>query len=152
MKENEIKNYLELAILVGKIEVQIHNIEKGDLGCQLSILERFPYFDMRGAAELRKNALKEYYEMLVVAFLNTCKFTYEATDSTILEAINACVEQLNKVLSERGFEVQLLPIAKTLYDLYERANKKLLELGLDVNAKNLEELKRRIFMGWSIVR
>ena len=152
MKEKEIISCLELANLVGKIEIQVRNIEKGDLNCQLTILNQFPYFDLKGATELRNDALKEYYVMLVTAFINSCKLTYEATDNTILDLINNCVVRLNNVLKVRLFDVQLLPLAKTLYDLHDYANKKLLKLGLNDNAKNLEELKKRIFMGWSIVK
>lgn len=152
MKEKEIISCLELANLVGKIEIQVRNIEKGDLNCQLTILNQFPYFDMKGVVELRTEALKEYYVMLVTAFLNTCKLTYEATDNTILDLINDCVVRLNNVLRARSFDVKLLPIAKTLYDLHDCANKKLLKLGLNDNANNLEELRRRIFLSWSVVR
>lgn len=152
MKEIEIVKCLELANLVGKIEIQVRNIEKGDLNCQLTLLNQFPYFDMKGVAELRNDALNEYYVMLVTAFFNTCKLTFEATDNTILDLINDCVVRLNGVLKARLFDVQLLPLAKTLYDLHDCANKKLLKLGLSDYAKNLEELKKRIFMDWSIVQ
>ena len=87
MTENEIKNYLELGNLVIKIEAQEFNIEKGDLNFQFACLDRFPFFDGSGLVELRKDALKEYYEMLIAAFFCSCKFTYETIDSTILETI-----------------------------------------------------------------
>lgn len=148
MTENEIKNYLELGGLVVKIEAQAFNIEKGDLGFQIQILERFPYFDGSKLAELRKDALKEYYEMLIAAFYSSCKFTYEASDPTILETINACVEHLNKVIAHRGFAVQGLPLADTLRKLYNCAYAKLLKAGLKENALNLEKLKKSVFHGW----
>ena len=152
MTENEIKNYIELGSLVVKIEAQAYNIEKGDLNLQIACLDKFPYFDESDFVALRKDALKEYYEMLIAAFLYSCKFTYESTDETILQAINACVERLNTVLASRGFSVQLLPMAKTLYDLYNCAYSKLLKEGLKDNAKNLEELRYRIFMHWTRVQ
>lgn len=152
MTENEIKNYIELGSLVTKIEAQAYNIEKGDLNLQIAYLDRYPYFDASGLVALRQDALKEYYEMLIAAFLYSCKFTYETTDATILQAINACVERLNTVLASRGFAVQLLPLAKTLYDLYNCANAKLLKEGLKDNARNLEELRYRIFMHWTSTR
>lgn len=152
MNERELIRCLDLANLVGKIEIQVRNIENGDLNCQLTVLNQFPYFDMKGAAGLRKDALNEYYVMLATAFYNTCKLTYEATDNTILDLINDCVVRLNNVLKARLFDVQLLPIAKTLYDLHDCVIMKLSKLGLNDNARNLEELKKRIFMGWSVVR
>lgn len=149
MTENEIKNYIELGSLVTKIEAQAYNIEKGDLNLQIAYLDRFPYFDASNLVALRKDTLKEYYEMLIAAFLYSCKFTYETTDATILQATNACVERLNTVLASRGFAVQLLPLAKTLYELFNCAYAKLLKEGLKDNAKNLEELRCRIFMHWT---
>lgn len=89
MTENEIKNYIELGSLVTKIEAQAYNIEKGDLNLQIAYLDRFPYFDASNLVALRKDTLKEYYEMLIAAFLYSCKFTYETTDATILQATNA---------------------------------------------------------------
>lgn len=87
--------------------------------------------------------------MQIVAFLYSCKFTYESSDYTILVSINACVEKLNMVLASCAFDVQLLPLAKPLYDLYNRAYAKLLKDGLKDNAKNLEELRYRIFVRWT---
>ena len=149
MTENEIKNYIELGSLVTKIEAQAYNIEKGDLNLQVAYWDKYPYFDASNLVELRRDALKEYYEMLVSAFLYACRFTYETSDSTIFEAINACVERLNVVIASRGFAVQLVPLAKTLYDLYNCAHNKLLKAGLKENASQLEELRYRIFMHWA---
>ena len=151
MIENEIKNYIELGSLVPKIEAQAYNLEKGDLNLQVAYLDKYPYFDASKLVELRRDALKEYYEMLVVAFLYSCRFTYEFTDSTILEAINACVVRLNVVINSRGFAVQLVPLAKTIYDLYNCAHNKLIKLGLKDNAAQLEQLRYRIFMRWNIM-
>lgn len=148
MTENEIKNYLELGNLVVKIEAQAFNIEKGDLGFQIQLLDRFPYFDSSKLVELWKDALKEYYEMLITAFYSSCKFIYEASDPTIFEAINACVEHFNNVIAHRGYAVQGLPLAETLYKLYNCAYAKLLKAGLKENASNLEKLKKNIFHGW----
>ena len=152
MTENEIKNYIELGSLVTKIEAQAYNIEKGDLNLQIACLDRYPYFGASGLVALRKDALKEYYEMLITAFLYSCKFAYETKDATILEAINACVERLNTILDSRGFAVLHLPLAKTLYNLYNRTYAKLLKEGLKDNANNLEELRYRIFMHWARVQ
>ena len=116
---------------------------------QIAYLERFPYFDGSNLLKLRKDALNEYYVMLVTAFLKSCKFLYETTDETIIEAIDSCVVMLNKGLASRSFSVQLLPIAPTLYKLFDCVNKKLLKAGLNNNAANLEELRRRIFLSWT---
>ena len=152
MTENEIKNYIELGSLVTKIETQAYNIEKGDMNLQVAYWDQYPYFDASKLVELRKDALKEYYEMLVVAFLYSCRFTYETKDPADLEAINACIERLNVVIASRGFSVQLVPMAKTLYDLYNCAHTKLLKAGLNENASQLEKLRYRIFMHWTAVR
>ena len=114
MTENEIKNYIELGNLVVKIEAQVFNIEKGDLNFQIACIDKYPFFDGSGLLKLRKDALKEYYEMLITAFFCSCKFTYETSDTTILEAINACVVHLNDVIARRSFAVQGLPMAKPL--------------------------------------
>ena len=148
MIENEIKNCIELGNLVANIEAHAYNIETGDLGFQIACLDRYPFFDGSKLVKLRKDALKEYYEMLIAAFLYSCKLTYETADATILEAINTCVVRLNTVLAHRGFTVQLLPLAKTLYDLYNCAYTKLIKAGLKENALNLEKLKKSIFHGW----
>ena len=152
MTENEINNYIELGNLVTKLEAQAHDIEKGDLNIQIAVLDKYPYFDTSNLVALRKDALKEYYEMLVDAFLYSCKFTYETTDATILQAINACVERLNTILASRGFAVHPLPFAKTLYDRYNCAYAKLLKEGFKDNAKNIEELRYRIFMHWTPIQ
>ena len=152
MIEKELLNYIELGSLVTKIEAQAFNIEKGDLNLQVAYLDSYPYFDASNLIELRRDALKEYYEMLVTAFLYSCKFSYETTDTTVLEAINACVVHLNNVIASRGFAVQLIPFAKTLNDLYNCATKKLLREGHKDNATNLKELRYRIFMHWIAVQ
>lgn len=148
MTENEVKNYLELGSLVLKIEAQVLNIEQGDLNFQIACIDRFPFFDGSKLVELRKDALKEYYEMLMTAFFCSCKFTYETSDTTILEAINACVVHLNMVIAHREFAVQKLPMARLLNDLYNCAHSKLLKIELKDNAINLERLKKSIFHGW----
>lgn len=148
MNENDIKNYLELGNLVVKIQAQVFNIEKGDLGFQFASIDKYPFFDASGLVELRKDALKEYYEMLITAFYCSCKFTYETSDLTILNAINACVEKLNGVIADRGFAVEGLPLATPLNNLYNCAYTKLIKSGLRDNALNLEILKKSIFHGW----
>lgn len=152
MIENEIKSYIELGILVSKIEAQAYNIEKSDLNLQVAYWDQYPYFDASNLVKLRKDALKEYYEMLVLAFLYSCRFTYETTDPTVLKAINACVERLNTVIASRGFSVQLVPMARTLFDLYNCAHAKLLKTSLKENASQLEQLRYRIFKHWTAVR
>lgn len=152
MIENEIRNYIELGSLVMKIEAQAYNIEKGDLNLTVAYLDKYPFFDASNLVALRKDALRGYYEMLVAAFRYACQFTYETNDATVLEAINACVVHLNNAIATRGFAVQLVPLAKTLFDLHNCANRKLLKEGLNENAKNLEELRYNIFMHWTPVQ
>lgn len=152
MNQLEITNCLELDNLILTIQNQTAFIEQGDLDLQINILEHYPYFDNSNLIELKKDALNEYYVMLVTAFYNACKLTYETSVPIILETVDACVMHLNGVLASRGFDVQQLPMAKTLYDLYNCAYTKLLKAKLNKNATNLEQLKKRIFMGWRIIQ
>ncbi|MBP5643318.1 MAG: hypothetical protein J6X10_03690 [Bacteroidales bacterium] len=151
MNQLEITNCLELDNLILTIQKQTSLIEQGDLSLQINILERYPYFDSRNILELRKNALYEYYVMLINAFFSACKLTYETSAPVILETVDACVMHLNGVLASRSFDVQQLPMAKTLYDLYNCTYAKLLKAKLNKNASNLKQLKNRIFMGWRII-
>lgn len=151
MNQLEITNCLDLDNLILTIQNQTALIEQGDLGLQINILEYYPYFDSSNLQELRKDALNEYYIMLINAFYSACKLTYETSAPVILETVDACVVHLNGVLASRSFDVQQLPMAKTLYDLYNCAYTKLLKAKLNKNATNLEQLKKRIFMGWRIV-
>lgn len=149
---NEIKNYIELGNLIVKIEAQVSMIEEGDLNFQISCLEKFPFFDVSEPNDLRKEALMDYFSMQVSAFYSSCKFIYEAIDPIMLDAINACIERLNKVLLTQKVTDQRIPLAKPLYDLYNRAYGKLLKEGRRDYAANLEQLRYRIFMGWQIIR
>ncbi len=151
MLENEIKNYIQLANLALKLEVQANNIEKGDAYYEIVCIERFPYFVGNQLSEPKNAVVKEYLEMLISAFLYSCKFTYEATDPTVLEALNSAVEHFCNVIASRKVRVQPLPMAKPLNDLYNSAYAKLLKNKLSENAANLERLKKSIFHGWTVV-
>ena len=151
MTENEIIDYLQLDLLARKIELQASNIQKSELGYQLAYLEYFPFFDIKGAAAAHKEELRKYYELLTKAFYNICKIINETSEPTILEAVNYSVEYLHRVLADRDFIVQLLPLAQILSSLYNSAHTKLIKAGLEENAKHLEELRRRIFLSWSII-
>lgn len=111
-------------------------------------IEKYPYFDGTHLIELREEALNEYLRTLIDAFLYSCKFTYESTDRTVLEAINSAVVHLINAIESRTIRVQLFSLPKTLSDLYNVAHSKLIKNGLAENAENLERLKQSIFHGW----
>lgn len=153
MNENEILSYLELDNYVLKIETQSLNVTNLDSNYILACLERFPFFDMKESQEfkLRDEALKKYYEMLIVFFISSCKLICDTSDEIILNAVNASIIHLNNILATHTFNVKLRPLAKQVRDSYNSAYVKLLKAELTENTSNLEELRKRIFMGWSII-
>ena len=148
MLENEIKNYIQLEHLALKIASVQDNIEIGDAFNHISIIERYPYFEGISHQNTRNKALYEYVEMLICAFLYSCRFSYETNDPKVLEAINSAVIHLVSVILSRQFNIPLMPMAKTLYDLYYAAYNKFLKEDLPEYALNLEKLKKSIFHGW----
>ena len=154
MNEKEVINYLELDNYVFKIESQSLNVTNLDSNYILACMERFPFFDMKESQEykLRDEALKKYYEMLIVFFISSCKLICDTSDEIILNAVNASIIHLNNILATRTFNVKLLPLAKQVYDSYNLAIAKLLKAGLKENASQLERLRYRVFMHWTAVR
>ena len=148
MIEEELKSYIELANIARNLELQANHIETSDAHFNIACIERFPYFDGSSLQEKRNEALKEYLEMLVKAFMCSCKFIKDATEPIVLEAIDSSVVYLCNVIASRRMLVQLLPMAKPLYDMYNEAYAKLLRNKLPENAAHLEKLKKSIFHGW----
>lgn len=153
MNEEELLSYLELDNYVLKIESQSLNVTNLDSNYILACLERFPFFDMKESQEykLKDEALKKYYEMLIVFFISSCELIIKASDEIILNAVNASIVHLNNILATRSFNAKLLPMAKHVYDLYNLAKTKLIKTGIRDNIPTIEELRKRIFMGWSII-
>lgn len=148
MIEDETKSYIELANLAKNLEIQANLIETGDAHFNIACIERFPYFDSAQLHEDRNEAVKEYLQMLIKAFMCSCKFTNEATEPIVFEAIDSSVVYLCNVIALRRVQVQLLPMAKPLYDMYNETYAKLLRNQLKENAVHLEMLKKSIFHGW----
>lgn len=148
MKENELKSYVELANIAKNLENQANLIETGDAHFNIVCTERFPYFDGAQLHEDRNEAIKEYLDMLIRAFICSCKFISDATEPIVLEAIDSSVVYLCNVIASRKVQVQLLPMAKPLYDMYNDALAKLSRNQLKENATHLERLKKSIFHGW----
>lgn len=144
--ENEIINCLQLENMALKLEAMADNIETGDAYYNFSCLEKFPYFDGSQALETRNAALKEYLEMLIRAFVYSCKLINDATEIVALEHINSSVVHLCNVIALKKVNVQLLPMAKELHDLYNNAHAKLMRNGLKDNAVKFELLKKSIFL------
>ncbi len=148
MIEEELKSYIELANLARSLETQASLIETGDDHFNIACIERFPYFDGAQLHEVRNEAVKEYLPMLIKAFVCSCKFTIDATEPIVLEAIDSSVVYLCNIIASRRVQVQLLPMAKPLYDMYNEAYAKLLHNQLKENASHLETFKKNIFHGW----
>jgi hypothetical protein len=144
----EIKSYIELANLARNMENLANHIETGDAHFNIACIERFPYFDGAQLQEKRNKAIKEYLQMLIKAFVCSCKFIIDATEPIVFEAIDSSVVYLCDVIASRKVQVQLLPMAKPLYDMYNEAYAKLLRSQLKENATHLEKLKKSIFHGW----
>lgn len=148
MIDDELKSYIELANLARNLETQASLIETGDAHFNIACIERFPYFDGAQLQETRNEAMKEYLQMLIKAFICTCKFIIDATEPIVLEAIDSSVVYLCNVIASRRVQVQLLPMAKPVYDMYNDAYAKLLRNQLPDNVSHLEKLKKSIFHGW----
>ena len=86
--------------------------------------------------------------MVQTAFENACKLIVEASVPAIIETVDCSVCHLNEILGSRIFDVRPLPVTKPVFDIYNSANAKLLKAKQNQFAANLEELKKRIFMGW----
>lgn len=151
MEQNDIMDYIELGALVTKIETIQSKIDIGDMHYSIAAFESFPYFQSEELSKLRKDAIKEYYESIILAFYSACKLSYEKNDEIILQAIDACVEQLSTVLANPPFQRKQLPFVYTLHKLYEAAMEKLKMHNHKDNANHLEVLRKIVFMGWNIV-
>ncbi len=116
--------------------------------------KKIPFFDMKESQEykLRDEALKKYYDMLIVFFISSCKLISKTSDEIILNAVNASIIHLNNILATRSSNAKLLPLAKQVYDSYNLAIAKLLKAGLKENASQLERLRYHVFMHWTAVR
>ena len=145
--ENEIVNSLQLYNMALKLEVMADYIQTGDAYHQIACIEQFPYIAVNQGAEMRNEALKEYLELLIKVFIISCNLILDSTEDVLLDSINSSVVHVCNVIASRKVKVQLLPIAKPLYDSYCEAYAKLLKNGLKDNAANLERLKKSIFHG-----
>lgn len=146
--ENEIVNCLQLDNLALKLEVMADNINIGDAYYTINCIEKYPFFDGNHALETRNVALEEYLELLVRVFIYSCRLINDSTDELLLESIDSSVVQVFNVITSRKVKVQLLPMAKELRDLYDSSHARLMKIGLNSYAVNLEKLRNSIFLGW----
>lgn len=146
--ENEIVNCLQLDNLALKLEVMADNIHIGDAYYTINCIEKYPFFDGGHALETRNAALKEYLELLIRAFIYSCKLINDSTEEVLLESIDSSVVHVFNIIASRKVKVQLLPMAKELRDLYNSAHARLMKNGLNSYAVNLEKLRKVIFLSW----
>lgn len=152
MTQNDIKDYIQLGILVNRIEAIQSQIEVGDMHYTIAAFDRFPFFQSEELLRLRKDAMMEYYQNISLAFYSACKLSYEKEDENILKAIDACVVKLSSILANAPFQRQQLPLVNILHKLYETAITKLKKNNHIENASHLECLRKLAYMGWNIIR
>jgi hypothetical protein len=151
MSEKDILDYIQLDQLIQKINVQANLIETGDFHYKIAYIEQFPYFIGDELLERRYQALHEYLQMLVLAFVSACKYINNAPDSRALELVDGSIVFLNGVLTRKQVVFHPIPMAKAMYDLYNSTFYGLKRKGYDEYASHLEILRRVLFMSWTPV-
>lgn len=122
MSEKDIIDYIQLDNLIQKINVQANQIETGDLHYKIAYIEQFPFFKGDELLETRYLALREYLQMLVLAFMSACNFINNSPDSRTLELVDSSIVFLNGILARRQVVFQPIPMAKTISDFPANVN------------------------------
>ena len=149
MNEKDIIDIVQLSRLIQKIDVCVSQIETGDMYYRVAYIERYPYFKGEGLSETRAQAIHDYMEMLILAFISACRFINDAKDDSSYEMVDGNIVLLNNVLDKRQVRIQLIPMAKAMSDLYYSTYNLLQRQGLYDYASHLQELRKRIFMSWT---
>ena len=146
MNEKDIIDIIQLSQLIQKIDVSASQIETGDMHYRIAYLERYPYFEGEGLSETRTQAIHEYMEMLIQAFISACRFIINAKDDSSFELVDGNIVLLNNILDKMQVRTQLIPMAKAMSDLFNSTYNLLQSQGFCDNALHLLELRKRIFM------
>lgn len=117
----EILECVELSDLLGKIELQIKNIEIGDTHMEIGNLMNFPCKSNIDNSNLWKEAMKELYGMLYNAFGLICKISIATSDENLLSVVGMSCSRIIALLSSSQLEIKKVPKVSPLADLYNEA-------------------------------
>ena len=137
---------IELSNLLNKIELQIKNIETGDVHTEIDILMNFPFKSKADNSDLRNEAIKELHEMLYKAFYLICQISLETNNTDLLSIVNKICSRITVLLSSCQLKIQKAPKVKPLADLYNKAIINLQQNNNDGLISNFKNLANTLFI------
>lgn len=143
---NEILESIELSDLLGKIELQIKNIEIGDTHMEIGNLMNFPCKSNVDNSNLRKEAMKELYGMLYNAFGLICKISIATSDENLLSVVGMSCSRIIALLSSSQLKIQKVPKTSPLADLYNEAILHLQQKCKNSMSSDIKNLSNTLFV------
>lgn len=143
---NEILESIELSDLLGKIELQIKNIEIGDTHTEIGNLMNFPCKSNVDNSNLRKEAMKELYGMLYNAFELICKISIVTSDENLLSVVGMSCSRIIALLSSSQLKIQKVPKVRPLADLYNEAILHLQQKCKNSMSSDIKNLSNTLFI------
>lgn len=143
---NEILESIELSDLLGKIELQIKNIEIGDTHTEIGNLMNFPCKLNVDNSNLRKEAMKELYGMLYNAFELICKISIVTSDENLLSVVGMSCSRIIALLSSSQLKIQKVPKVRPLADLYNEAILHLQQKCKNSMSSDIKNLSNTLFI------
>lgn len=143
---NEILESIELSNLLGKIELQIKNIEIGDTHTEIGNLMNFTCKSNVDNSNLRKEAMKELHGMLYNAFELICKISIETSDENLLSVVGMSCSRIIALLSSSQLKIQKVPKVRPLADLYNEAILHLQQKCKNSMSSDIKNLSNTLFI------
>lgn len=143
---NEILESIELSDLLGKIELQIKNIEIGDTHTEIGNLMNFPCKLNVDNSNLRKEAMKELYGMLYNAFELICKISIVTSDENLLSVVGMSCSRIIALLSSSQLKIQKVPKVRPLTDLYNETILHLQQKCKNSMSSDIKNLSNTLFI------
>lgn len=84
----DILDSIELSNLLNRIELQIQNIEVGDVRTEIGRLMSFPFKTTADNSSLLIEAMKEFHGMLYKAFGMICQISLETSNNELLIVVD----------------------------------------------------------------
>lgn len=143
---NEILESIELSNLLGKIELQIKNIEIGDTHTEIGNLMNFTCKSNVDNSNLRKEAMKELHGMLYNAFELICKISIVTSDENLLSVVGMSCSRIIALLSSSQLKIQKVPKVRPLADLYNEAILHLQQKCKNSMSSDIKNLSNTLFI------
>ena len=143
---NEILESIELSNLLGKIELQIKNIEIGDTHTEIGNLMNFTCKSNVDNSNLRKEAMKELHGMLYNAFELICKISIVTSNENLLSVVGMSCSRIIALLSSSQLKIQKVPKVRPLADLYNEAILHLQQKCKNSMSSDIKNLSNTLFI------